>query len=128
MPRGDEVQKTMKEALDLANRCFEAGQSDGYGVLLGQVEELESQAREAFQARVDAGSLLKKLKSGRSLTPEELKTLELLIVGDAEYYLKYETDFDHWNAELKRIVKEISGLQSANLDVDALMHLRALCR
>ena len=128
MSKDDELQNTLKETLEIATRCFESEQSDGYSVLLGQMEELESQAREAFQSGIDPGSLQRKLKNGQPLSADELKTLELLIVGDAKYYLKYENDFEHWERELKRIVAEISQLQTANLDVDGLMHLRALCR
>ncbi len=56
-----------------------------------------------------------------------MKTLELLIVGDAEYFLKYENDLEQWKSEIKKLLGEISKLQSADLDVDGLMHLRALC-
>jgi hypothetical protein len=57
-----------------------------------------------------------------------LKMLEQLIVGDAEYYLKYETEFEHWKTEARQLMAEIGKLQSASLDADGLMHLRALCR
>jgi len=56
-----------------------------------------------------------------------VKTLELLIVGDAEYFLKYETEFDHWKAEIQQLLADMSKLQSDDLDIDGLMHLRALC-
>jgi len=70
---------------------------------------------------------LPKLKAGKPLTASDLKTLELLIVGDAEYFLRYETEFDHWKSQLQQLINEISQLQSSLLDVDGLMHLRALC-
>jgi hypothetical protein len=126
---GDSVQvsATIQKTLELASRCTHAETSDNYGALGDQVEELEAQAREAFQSKMDFASLLPKLKAGKSLTPEDLKTLELLIVGDAEYFLKYETELDHWTGEITHLVGEISKLQSAELDVDGLMHLRALC-
>jgi hypothetical protein len=57
-----------------------------------------------------------------------LNTLKLLIVGDAEYYLKYDDGFDRCKNETSKIVDEIRRLQSSDLDVDALMHLRVLCR
>ena len=126
---------TIQKTIELASRCVQAETSDSYGALGDQVAELEGQAREAFQSRVDFASLLPKLKSGKPLTPADLKTLELLIVGDAEYFLKYETEFDHWKSEIQQLVGEISKLQSGvqskaqsnDLDVDTLMHLRALC-
>src|SRR5208282_4833863 len=131
----EKIQKT----IELASRCAQAETSDNYGALGDQLEELEGQAREAFQSRMDFASLLPKLKSGKPLTPADLKTLELLIVGDAEYFLKYETEFNHWKTDIQQLVAEISKLQSGvqskaqskaqsnDLDVDALMHLRALC-
>ena len=122
-----QLSTTIQKTLVLASRCTQAESSDNYGALGDQVEELESQAREAFQSRMDFASLLPKLKAGKPLTPADLKALELLIVGDAEYFLKYETEFDHWKSEIQQLVGEISKLQSIDLDVDGLMHLRALC-
>lgn len=122
-----EVDATIQKTLELASRCAQLETSDNYGALSDQVEELEAQAREAFQSQMNIASLLPKLKTRKPLTPDDLKALELLIVGDAEYFLKYETEFDHWKSEIQQLVGEISKLQSADLDVDGLMHLRALC-
>jgi hypothetical protein len=122
-----ELSTTIQKTLEVASRCTQTQTSDNYGALGDQIEELEGQAREAFQSRMNFASLLPKLKAGKSLTPADLKTLELLIVGDAEYFLKYETEFDHWKSEIQQLLGEMSKLQSSNLDVDGLMHLRALC-
>jgi len=123
----EQLSATMQKTIELASRCAQAETSDNYGALGDQVEELEGQAREAVQSHIDFASLLRKLKAGKPLTPADLQALELLIVGDAESFLKYETEFDHWKTEIKRLVGEISQLQSSDLDVDGLMHLRALC-
>jgi hypothetical protein len=101
--------------------------SDNYGLLGDQVGDLANEAREAFQSKINFSSLLPKLKAGTPLIPDDLKTLELLIVGDAEYYLKYETEFDRWKSDLRRLIGEISKLQASDLGVDGLLHLRALC-
>jgi len=118
---------TIQKTLELASRCVQAETSDNYGLLGDQMGDLGNEAREAFQSKMDFGSLLPKLKAGTTLTPDDLKTLELLIVGDAEYYLKYETEFDHWKSELRQLIGEISKLQASDLGVDGLLHLRALC-
>ena len=123
----EQLSATIQKTLELASRCAQAETSDNYGALGDQVEELEGQAREAVQSHIDFASLLPKLKAGKPLTPADLQVLELLIVGDAESFLKYETEFDHWKSEIKQLVGEISKLQSSALDVDGLMHLRALC-
>jgi hypothetical protein len=126
-----QLNTTIQKTLELASRCTQAETSDNYGLLGDQVGDLENETREAFQSKMNFGSLLPKLKAGKPLTPDDLKTLELLIVGDAEYFLKYETEFDHWKSEIQQLIGEISkfrsGLQGSDLDVDGLLHLRALC-
>lgn len=122
-----ELGKEIQQTVSTASRCTEAETSDNYGALGEQIDELENLAREAFQSKMDFASLLPKLKAGKPLTASDLKTLELLIVGDAEYFLRYETEFDHWKSEIKQAIGEISKLRSGDLDVDGLMHLRALC-
>lgn len=126
-----QLNTTIQKTLELASRCAQAETSDNYGLLGDQVGDLDSEAREAIQAKLNFGSLLPKLKAGKPLTEDDLKTLELLIVGDAEYFLKYETEFDHWKTEVQQLITEISKLQSAlqgsDPDVDSMMHLRALC-
>jgi hypothetical protein len=122
------VKAEVKATLELASRCAGAESSDNYGLLEDQVEELEGVAREAFQSQIDFGSLLPKLKQKQPLTSADLKNLQLLIVGDAESYLKYETEFEHWKTEARQLIGEIGKLESVPMDVDGLMHLRAVCR
>jgi hypothetical protein len=69
-----------------------------------------------------------KLENGNALTAEELKTLRSLIVGDADYYLKYDDDFDRSKADLGKIIEQIRRLQSNEFDPETLMHLRVLCQ
>ena len=62
------------------------------------------------------------------MTADELKTLRSLVVGDAEYYLKYDDDFDRSKSDLGKILDQIRRLQSSEFDPETLMHLRVLCR
>jgi hypothetical protein len=129
MQAKDELVRTgIQKSLELAARCGASETSDNYEFLEEQIDQLEAQARASFQTRMDFVSLLPKLAAKKPLTPDDLKTLEMLIVGDAEYYLKYETELDDWKAELKRVFEQIKGLQSSTIDVESLMHVRALCR
>jgi hypothetical protein len=123
-----QVNTTIQKTLAQASRCAEVETSDNYATLEDQVGDLENLAREALQAKIDFASLLPKLEHGKPLTPADLKTLELLIVGDAEYYVKYETEVEHWKGELGRVFREVAKLQGLKLDIDDLLHLRALCR
>jgi hypothetical protein len=54
--------------------------------------------------------------------------VRLLIVGDADYYLKYDEEFGRCKSELAKIVAEIETLKKGELSADALMHLNVLCR
>jgi hypothetical protein len=123
-----DVAAKLKETLDMAARSFEAEKSDGYDDLREQLEELETLARKSFQKHEDCRALVRQLEAGGALTSDEMDTLKLMIIGDADYYLKYDDDFERSEGELKRIVGEIGKLQAGNLDVDGLMHLRVLCK
>jgi hypothetical protein len=126
---GNQDMSTRVQAmLAAAGHCFEAESSDGYAALSEQLEELEAAARETVQAHADYRSMLTKLDRGTPLSADELHTLKLLIVGDADSYLKYDDEFDRWKSELKRILEAIRGLKPSDGDADALMHLRVLCR
>lgn len=123
-----QIKAGIQKSLDLASRTSANETSDNYELLEEQVDQLEGEAREAVRSKLDLAGLLGKLTGNKPLTPADLKTLELLIVGDAEYYLKYESEVDEWKAQLKRVLDQVAALQNSNLDVDTLMHLRALSR
>jgi len=128
MANDPQIPAVIKSVQDQATRCAAAETSDNYGDLDAQVETLEGQARETIQSKLAISSLLPKLKDRKPLTPEDLKTLELLIVGDAESFVKYEADLASWKERANQLLGEIGQLQSSSLDVDGLMHLRALCQ
>jgi len=122
------VKTTIKAALDQAARCVASETSENYDALDALAQTLDGQAREALQSKLDLASLLPKLKQEKPLTPDDLKTLELLIVGDSESFVKYESDLPHWKAEVQRLVNELNGVASSSADVDGLLHVRAVCQ
>jgi hypothetical protein len=122
------VTSGIQKTLELAHRSNTSENSEDYEFLEEQMDQIEADAREAFQAKLDCRSLLSKLTAGQALNADDLKTLELLIVGDAESYLKYESEVAEWKAQLKRVLDQIGGLQNSTYDGETLMQLRALCR
>jgi hypothetical protein len=128
MANVSEVLTSIERTVELSSHCAETETSDSYDGLGAAVATLSEQAHQAMKSQLDIASLLAKLKEQKPLGPDELKTLEFLIVGDAEYFLKYEADLDRWREEAKQLIAEIAKLQSAPLNVDSLMHLRALCQ
>ena len=119
------------ETLEVANRCFDAESVSDYEELDRQIRQLEAMAREAFQGKLEAEylSLVEKLESGTPLTGAEQEALELLMVGEAQQYLKHENDFENWKNELKRLAGEMKKVQATGLQsIDDVMHVQALCR
>jgi hypothetical protein len=123
-----EVTTKISEALKAADRCSAAETTDSYSALNEQLWELNSLLGQSLQSHISYQPILTKLQNGTALTTDELKTLRSLIVGDADQYLKYDDDFDRSKRELGKILDQIRGLQSNNLDLETLMHLRVLCR
>jgi len=121
------VRAEVKATLELASRCAGAESSDNYGLLEDQVGELEGVAQRAFESQIDGGGLLSKLTQMQPLTSGDWQNLELLMVGEAESYLKYETEFEHWKGEVRQLIEEMGKLESS-MDIDGLMHLRAVCQ
>jgi hypothetical protein len=128
MSDASDIKAAIDKVLLLASNCEKNETSENYELMEDQIGELEALSREGFQSKIDFASLLPKLEKAKPLTPTDLKTLELLLVGDAESYLKYETELDEWRQECRRILAEIASLRSSNLDIDGFLRLRALCR
>jgi hypothetical protein len=123
-----QIKAGIQSALDLASRCRSAETSENYEILEEQLDQVEALAGQALLSRLDLDALLKKLDTRQPLTPSDLKALELLIVGDAESYLKYESEVAEWKAELARVLGQIGNLAKSDLDADRIMELRARCR
>jgi hypothetical protein len=126
----DEVSTQINRTAEVVVRSLEAEASAGYEALMAHVQELDAQTREAFQARLGEHfwPVVAKLESGTPLAAAEQDMLQLFMVGDAKYYVKYENDLENWKNEVKRLVEDMQRLQASGLtDLDSLMHLRLLC-
>ena len=118
------------EVLDAVKNCFDHELSQDYEMLDSQVRQLRDMSREAFQAmrKNEYLAVVEKLESGASLTDEEYRALEMLIVGEAQYYLEDESDFEYWRDKLDRLSKEIEDIKSGALENGYdLMRLQAVC-
>jgi|SRR5579862_9423661 len=128
MADNDNVSAKLAELLDAAAKCAAAETSGNYAVLKERLEELESLTRKSFVSHMNYGPVVNKLQRGSPLSDDELKTLRAMIVGAADYYLKYDDDFARSKAELGKVLDQIRPLQKSELDADTLMHLGVLCR
>jgi len=131
MPDTHPVNAKIDSLLTTAGNSFKAETAARYQQFQAEVSELESLARETFQTKLNEmyWPILDKLEAGQPLTAAEHNILELLMVGEAKYYLKYENEVEAWRSELKRLVEELKKQQVIGLDeIDSLLRLRALCR
>jgi hypothetical protein len=118
----------ISEALNTARQCATTETARNYSLLGEQFGEIESSVGQLLRSHVAYRPLLAKLRDGGALAPAELQALRSLIVGDADEYLKYDDEFAQSKTELKRILEQMRQLQSRDIDLEALMHLRVLCR
>ena len=127
---GDHLEITAKlsETLNTAQKCSTAETVENYSLLGEQLDELASTAGGSLLSHGGYQPLIDKLEKGTPLTEAELKTVRSLIVGDADQYLKYNDDFARMKTELNRILGQVEQLKSQNLDIEALMRLRVLCK
>jgi hypothetical protein len=123
-----EFAEKVAKALNTAAQCSAVETVDNYSILSAQLQELDSLAKQSLQSHTGYQPLVAKLQNGSPLTADELKTLRSAIVGDADYYLKYDDDFDRSKSDLTKILEQIRRLQSSPFDPETLMHLRVLCR
>jgi hypothetical protein len=128
MPGPQDVVAKVEDALAAAARCATDETIQNYDALAQELQDLGEMAQRSCEAHVDYRTLVRKLRAGDALSSEEMATLRLLIVGDADYYVKYDEEFVRCKTELAKIVAEIAQLKRSELSADALMHLSVLCR
>lgn len=121
------ISAKISEMLTAAQRCSTDETADNYDLLDEQLGELDAIAKNAVGSHVAYRPLIDKLEKGAPLSDDELTTVKSLIVGDADSYVKYSDDFDRTKSEVHRIIDEIRGLESSELDLQGLMKLRVLC-
>ena len=131
MTSPQQVEDKINQIVENASQAFKQETADNYRKLQDEVAILEGLAREAFQAKLEDmyWSILVKLEEGQGLTTAEYNVLELLVVGEAKYYIRYEKDVENWRGEARRLVEAFRKQQATGVDeIDSLMRLRALCR
>ncbi len=119
------LSERIDKSFSKAERMTDSASYQQIGVIFSNAE---AQVREYIQdiTKEEIKRIFGKLKSGREITPEELKFIKLWIVGDAEYYVKLENNFNDWLLELKRIIGEINKMKDLEPNVENASHLKAL--
>ncbi|MCK6624411.1 MAG: cytochrome P450 [Anaerolineae bacterium] len=126
-----DVISQIDQTLAAAEQSLKAENSVAIQAAIAQVSQLDAQARETLQARLNEHlwPVVAKLENGDSLAAAEQDMLQTLLVGDAKSYVKNEDRVDTWKSEIERLVEEIRRLQATDLnELSSLTRLQALCR
>jgi hypothetical protein len=122
--------RSLDETIESAGQCLGADSVSFCEGLGERIHVLNEVAREGFLALLaeDFLRIAEKLEHGADLGHEEMAALEMLLVGDAEMYLRMEREADTWRAELRRIIGELRQVRDSGFgDPRALLRLRAVC-
>jgi len=86
------------------------------------LRQLQDHVRESIQAglRESAEHLYKKLKRGEDLTPDDMNTLEKWVVGEAEYYVEIENNYNDWINECERLRNILTAYTSPGMNEDEI--------
>src|ERR1051326_8938664 len=102
-----EIATKLRQVLEATTRCSAEEITANYESLNEALQQLATLAKRTVQLSADGATLARKLRAGDALTSDERVRLRLLIVGDADYYLKYDEEFERCKAELGKIISEL---------------------
>lgn len=110
------------------NDAQKAADSASYQRLAAVLSESGEQLREHIQdiTGEQISKIIRKLEAGSQIAKDELAFVRLWVVGDAQYYLKLENNFQDWLSELGRIMNEVDRINNPEPDLETASRLRAL--
>ena len=120
--------------LDKLNEDYQYAKNNGTGEAYSRLstifEELGGYLREYMQDLTEnqIRVVLRKLRDGNELAPEDIDMLRLWIVDDAQRYIDKENNFDDWQQETARLIDELARYRDQEADVKVVSEMRALFR
>ncbi len=122
----------LKDHFDKVKQDYEKVKSDfstgNCWVLSTTLSDFEGEMREHIQQitgdKIDA--IIQKLQKKTLLDPEDLEYIKLWIVGDADYYVKMENNYNDWVQELERLIALYGQMEKDSLVFSEAAKLRAM--
>ena len=123
-----QLDKIIEDIQNCHSGIEQSSRADVYWKLSTVLQSLDNELREHIQALTEKEMLkvIDKLKSGAQLSEQELHYVKLWIVGDADYYVKYENNYQEWVNELERLVGVIAEFKNKDVDFQNASQLRAI--
>lgn len=87
-----------------------------------------NEVREAFQAgtATHLRVIMERIASGQPLSDEDVATIRQWIVGDADSYLRHESDLEGWTEEYARLEGVLAGYEGRPLTEGDLLELKGI--
>lgn len=97
-------------------------------ILSTELSAFEGQMREYIQQTTSdkVDQIVQKLEQNAPLTQDDLEYIKLWVVGDADYYVKMENNYNDWVQELDRLMKEYQSMKKDEMDFQEAAKLRAM--
>ena len=74
----------------------------------------------------DVAAIIGKLENNQPLTEAEKQTVKLWMVGDAEGYVKSETNFQEWLQEYRRLMDVIAAWESKTASIQEMVEVHGV--
>jgi len=102
--------------------------SESYGYVATELVKSKNDIRQAIeQATAGAvAAIISKLENNQPLTEAEKQTVKLWVVGDAEGYVKSETNFQDWLQEYRRLMDVIAAWESKTGSIQDLVEVHGV--
>lgn len=87
----------------------------------------EEELREYIQeiTKEDIKAIINKLRTKQELTTTDIEYIKLWLVGEAQYYVKLENNYNDWLVELQRLIDVINKTHQDSPDFETASKLRA---
>ncbi|MEI6438441.1 MAG: hypothetical protein WCO69_06815 [Candidatus Omnitrophota bacterium] len=91
------------------------------------LQDLENVLREHIEdiSKPQITAVIEKLRARAPLSKEDRDYLRLWLVGDADYYVALENNYQEWLAEFNRLIEDLKKVDPSKTDFSSAATLRA---
>ena len=126
----DQITSKLDEVISYKQEFGESTEEGYLNKITSPLTDLEDYLREQIQSDTSPqiDTIIKKLKSDSEIDDEDIMTVRIWIVGDAQAYIEMENDYKGWLMELNRLFGVIEDLKSEELNLEKMYKLSGTVR
>jgi len=116
----DDIRRDLDEIISHKETITEETNAGVFNNLTFLIGKLDERVREYIQQSTTehAIEVINRLDTEEPLSSEDLDLIRLWIIGDAEHYVRMESDRQDWLTELNRLIGVIGEIRGEELTVD----------